>query len=35
MGPLMQDPYKIHRDEVKRFLAQGYRPIGKASIANL
>ena len=35
MGPLMQDPYKIHRDEVKRFLAQAYRPIGKASIANL
>ncbi len=28
-GPLMQDPYKIHRDEVKRLLAEGYRPIGR------
>ncbi len=29
MGPLMQDPYKIHRDEVKRLLAEGYRPVGR------
>ena len=35
MGPLMQDPYKIRRDEVKRLLAEGSRPIGKPSIANL
>ncbi len=29
MGALKQDPYKIHRDEVKRLFAEGYRPIGR------
>ncbi len=31
-GPLKQDPCKIHRDEVKRLLAEGYRPVGRSPI---
>jgi hypothetical protein len=31
-GALKQDPYKIHRDEVKRLFTEGYRPVGRKPI---